>query len=111
MKIRCPNCQEIFDADSQQESMIDTAIKNNQRLVFIECPECYKDIPINPKDLLSNEPQKDEDKKNKSYELIECPICHEGVVCYVDDGDKKFWGCGECGNVWFSREALVQITP
>lgn len=66
MEIRCPNYQEIFEADSQQEPIIDTAIKNNQRLVFIESPECYKDIPTNPKDLLSKDPQKDEGKKIKA---------------------------------------------
>lgn len=106
MEIRCPNCQKIFEADSQQKLLVDTAKKNNQRLVFIECPECFKDVPINPSDLLSKEAQKDENKKNKNSKSIECPICHEGIVSYIDDGDEKFWGCGECGNVWFSNETL-----
>ena len=106
MKIRCPNCQEIFEASSQQQSLIDKAIKNSQRLLFVECPECYKDVPLNPKDLLSTEPQTDEGRKCKSTKLIECPICHEGIVSYVADKDEKFWGCGECGNVWFSEPEL-----
>jgi rubrerythrin len=106
MKIRCPNCQEIFEADSRQESLINTVVKNNQKLVFIECSVCYKDVPINPNNLLSKEPQKDENMKGENTEMIECPICQEGVVGYIDNGDEKFWGCGECGNVWYSREAL-----
>jgi hypothetical protein len=38
---------------------------------------------------------------------LRCPeqTC-SGWVCWVDDGDEKFWGCGECGNVWFTREEL-----
>jgi len=81
------------------------AINRNQRLLFIECPECYKDIPINPNDLLSKEHQKDEDKKNGTTENIQCPICGE-IVSYIDNKEEKFWGCGECGNVWFSRNDL-----
>ena len=37
---------------------------------------------------------------------IKCPICQDGIVTYVDTEDEKFWGCGECGNVWFSKEDL-----
>ena len=106
MKIRCHNCQKVVEVDSKQESLINTAITNEQELVFIECPECYKDIPINSTDLLSINPQKDADKKNKNIETIKCPVCQEGIVSYIDDGEEKFWGCGECGNVWFSQEEL-----
>ena len=28
------------------------------------------------------------------------------VTTEVDDGDEHFWGCGECGNVWYEREEL-----
>ena len=106
MEIRCHNCQKIFKADSQQKLLIDTARKNNQRLIFIECSKCFKDVPIDPNNLLSKIPQKDEDKKNKSIQAIKCPICQEGIVTYIDTEDEKFWGCGECGNVWFSKEDL-----
>jgi ribosomal protein S27AE len=105
MKIKCPNCRNTFNADSQQEQLVNMAIKKKQRLLFIECPECYKDVPINPNDLLPKEYQKDEDLKNHTAENIQCPICG-GIVSYVDNGDEKFWGCGECGNIWFSRNVL-----
>jgi ribosomal protein S27AE len=82
------------------------AINNNQRLLFIECPDCYKDIPIELNNLLLKDTQKDEDHKNENTEIIECPICREGVISYLDDGDERFWGCGECGNIWHSRYAL-----
>ena len=101
MKIKCPKCQKFFEANSQQKTLIDRAIDKNMKLLFVECPECCRNVPINPSDLLSTEPQKDED-----IEQFECPICHEGIVCYVSDDDEKFWGCGECGNVWFSKSEL-----
>ncbi len=73
MEIRCPNCQKIFKADSQQKLLTDTARKNNQRLIFIECPKCLKYVPINPNNLLSKTPQKDKDNKNESVEVIKSP--------------------------------------
>ena len=106
MEIRCPSCQDVFEADSQQKKLVNAVLEKNQRLVFVECPKCYKDVPINPKDLLSREPQKDESKKDKSFEQIKCPICHEGLVCHVANKDGEFWGCGECGNVWYSKSEL-----
>ena len=105
MKIRCPNCQKIFDANSQQENLLDYAIKNNQHLVMLECPTCFQSVPINPNNLLSKEAQKDDNKENENSQSIECPVCHEGIVSYITNGNEKFWGCGECGNVWFSKEA------
>ena len=92
MIIRCPNCQKTFNANYEQKSLVESAIKKNMRLVFIKCPECYQNVPINPSDLLSKVPQKDADKKDNNQEVIECPICHDGVVCYIDDKDEQFWG-------------------
>jgi Zn-finger nucleic acid-binding protein len=49
-----------------------------------------------------------------SDEPLRCPeeAC-TGWVSEVDDGDEHFWGCGECGNVWYERaeldEAIAEI--
>ncbi|KAB1231262.1 hypothetical protein [Chryseobacterium viscerum] len=106
MEIRCPSCHEIFKADPDQELFIGGAIQRGQRLIMTDCPQCYKHIPINPADLLSMEAQKDGDKKNSQLDGADCPVCTDGIVSYIDDGNKKFWGCGECGNVWFSEKDL-----
>ena len=106
MIIRCPNCQKTFNANYEQKSLVESAIKKNMRLVFIKCPECYQNVPINPSDLLSKVPQKDADKKDNNQKVIECPICHDGVVCYIDDKDEQFWGCGECGTIWKTKDDL-----
>jgi uncharacterized Zn finger protein len=102
MQIRCPNCKIIFDADKQQQQLLDQAIESKQRLIIIECPNCYKDVPIDPGNLLSFDSQKDEQPQDQ----IPCPICKEGLVAYIDNGIDKFWGCGECGTVWHSKEDL-----
>ncbi|GAB4142385.1 MAG: hypothetical protein Tsb009_12660 [Planctomycetaceae bacterium] len=40
-------------------------------------------------------------------EPLRCPtpVCI-GWVTYIEDDDGNFWGCGECGEVWFSRKDL-----
>jgi hypothetical protein len=35
---------------------------------------------------------------------LRCPEI--GWVSEIDDGDEHFWGCGECGNVWYERSEL-----
>lgn len=99
MRVRCPHCQEIFEADPQQAKLLTYAIEKGQTLVMLDCPACYWHIPINPADLLSHEPQKDEPSEKPTAEPIKCPECSEGIMCYINDGHEKFWGCGECGYV------------
>lgn len=42
-----------------------------------------------------------------SAEQVPCPICDSGWVCEVEDEPgKTFWGCGDCGNVWPTRDVL-----
>ncbi len=99
MKIKCQKCQSIFEADKKQSKLLNHAISNGGKLIFIECPICYKGSCIDPFDLLD-----EKQKINQTSEIIECPICKDGIISYVDDGTERFWGCGECGNVWFSKE-------
>lgn len=38
---------------------------------------------------------------------LRCPArACTGWVCEVADDDQTFWGCGECGNVWPTRDEL-----
>lgn len=98
MNVRCPHCQKIFEANQQQEHLLTYAIGKGQRLVMLECPECYWDVPLNPGDLLSHEPQKDEASEKKTIAgTVNCPKCADGIMSYINDGNEEFWGCGECG--------------
>ena len=58
-----------------------------------DCTKCYKNIPINPCDLLS-EIVPDEE------EIFYCPICKDWTISYIKDETEEFYGCGECGNIW-----------
>ena len=97
MRVRCPHCQEIFEADKQQTELLNYAIGKGQRLVMLDCPACYWNVPVNPGNLLSREPQKDEASENDNTEPVKCPECADGILCDVDNGHEKFRGCGACG--------------
>lgn len=99
MKIKCPSCSKIFEPGENDESRINKAIGQNQKLVMMDCPICYKYIPIHPDDLMLLHESRDEP-------VIDCPLCSEGIVSFVEDETETFWGCGECGNVWFSKKEL-----
>ena len=99
MEIMCPKCSSIFQPNEEDEKRVLGAIERTQRLLMLDCPICYKSIPINPTDLMSIK------EKNKEI-TIKCPICSDGIVSCIDNETEKFWGCGECGNVWFSKESL-----
>ncbi len=38
-----------------------------------------------------------------------CPVsCCAGFVSLVDDeDDDSFWGCGECGAIWYEKQKLM----
>jgi len=99
VEIKCPNCLNIIQPNEGDEKRISRAIERNQKLVMMDCPLCYKSIPIHPNDLMLLQESCDE-------HIINCPVCCDGIVSYVEDETEKFWGCGECGNVWFSKKDL-----
>ncbi|MDM1368889.1 hypothetical protein [Myroides marinus] len=105
MNVRCPNCQVVFKTSQEKTTLLNYAIQKGQKLVMLECPECFKVVPINPSALLAKVSQKDNDTKQQ-YDGIDCPICLDGIVSYVDDNKEVFWGCGECGMTWTSESEI-----
>jgi len=102
MEIKCPSCSSVFQPNKEDEKRVLEAVARGQKLLMSDCPVCYKSIPINPTDLMFVEEQKKEI-------TMACPVCSDGIVSYIDDGTEKFWGCGECGNVWFNKESLDEL--
>lgn len=104
MKIKCLKCQKIFDATVQQEQFINQSKSKNMSLIFIECSECHRNVPVNPSDLLLLQ----ETPKIEKDSPIKCPIC-DGMVSFIEnDTDGNFYGCGECGSIWRKQENLMK---
>ena len=100
MEIKCSNCLKIFNPNKKDEKLILKMVKKNQNLVIVECTICYKNIIINPLDLLSI-------ISNKTKEnIIYCPICKDGIIEHIKNEIEDFYGCGECGNVWETFDSI-----
>ena len=48
--------------------------------------------------------------KNTSLKNYRCPVsrCSGWVVLVADPEERSFWGCGECGSVWYNRSKLFE---
>lgn len=103
MNITCDQCKETFTASGEQISFISDSRKKGMRFIMLECLSCYKGFSLNPLTMTVPVPEKTTDE-----DLLRCPCdsCY-GLISYVED-QKPFWGCGECGSVWFTQSDLFE---
>ncbi|MCT2562824.1 hypothetical protein [Chryseobacterium herbae] len=103
MNITCDHCKQTFTASGEQASFILDSQKKGMRFIMLECSSCYNGFPLNPQTMDPPDPQKATDEDH-----LRCPIssCY-GLISYVED-EKPFWGCGECGTVWFTQTDLFE---
>lgn len=96
MFIECPSCRNSFSPNENQKKFIQESIEKKMSFIMIECGVCHHTIPLNPLNL-STEFTPAEDQ-------LRCPVigCY-GYISLIEDN--KF-ACGECGNVWESKNDL-----
>ena len=101
MELLCDQCKKKFTVSLEQERFILLSKEKGIRFIIIKCPLCSKSFDINPTLLGKYHP-----KEAHTVEEFRCPskAC-SGFVSYIDE-TPPFWGCGECGNVWFSKSDL-----
>lgn len=103
MNIKCDQCKETFTASEDQSSFILQSQKKGMKFIMLECLSCYGSFSLNPQTLeVPVAPMR------MPEDGLRCP-CSSccGLISYVDD-KPPFWGCGECGTVWFSKADLFQ---
>ncbi|PIT13117.1 hypothetical protein [Snodgrassella alvi] len=101
MNLLCDNCKKEFITSEEQDRFILASRKKSMKFIMIKCPHCSMSYAFNPMHL--NNP---ENKKTPVVNGLRCPkeTC-AGIVSYIED-TPPFFGCGECGNVWFKKEDL-----
>ncbi|ENC3010534.1 hypothetical protein ABJW09_003152 [Escherichia albertii] len=101
MNLLCDRCKKKFIASEEQEKFISDSRSKGMKFIMIKCPHCSMSYPFNP--MSSNTPSPTEQPVGDG---LRCPkeTC-SGIVSYIDDVP-SFWGCGECGNVWFKKNDL-----
>jgi hypothetical protein len=67
--------------------------------IMLECPNCGLSSGYDP--IAGGEPEEEEPG-------LCCPVSGcTGTVSYVEDLEERpFWGCGECGSIWYEEKNL-----
>ncbi|MFP3835069.1 hypothetical protein [Chryseobacterium sp. SIMBA_028] len=101
MNIKCDQCKEIFTATPDQIRFISDSQKKGMKFIMLECPSCYGSFSLNPQTMDVPYAVKETDG-----DCLRCPCnsCY-GFISPISD-EKAFWGCGECGMVWFIQSDL-----
>ena len=100
MIITCEFCHHDFEPQDPQKRLIERLESSeNGGLVMLECPNCFKDIEFRVGD-----------KGNSNPYTYRCPVigCTGWVSFITEQADEKFWGCGECGSIWYKEENLYK---
>lgn len=100
MKIECSECHSQFELDSDQLDFYTKSQGGGLTFIMIECHSCKKFFSLNPQ----VEQQPDLGAADFAIRTPIAGCC--GHTTYVNDGDEAFYGCGETGAVWRTKEAL-----
>jgi hypothetical protein len=103
IKILCDQCKNEFTSSDDQMEHIVNSLKKEMTFIMVRCSLCSKAFPLNPLTM-----QIPELPEKKIGDGLRCPYktCHS-YISFIED-KPSFWGCGECGNVWFEKEKLFR---
>src|SRR5690349_7892675 len=101
--ISCPTCGDVKPTPQQLRFIEESAAKGMDFMV-LSCSRCAATIFYNPQDPRGRREAFLEDAKP----LLACPTltCDAFVVQLNEPGEPQEWGCGECGTLWSSQDAL-----
>lgn len=99
IKSECQTCHRTFTLSNQQAILVTDMLKRNLNFIMIECPLCglatnYKAENETMQKLIQPSPYR-------------CPVSHcSGWVEFIDENSSGFFGCGECGSMWYEEKNL-----
>jgi hypothetical protein len=103
----CEECGErFFPLKTKQADMTRQAAQAKWEELGIECPRCHEYTMINPVAIVAGK-----DGAVVSKPMYRCPVSGcAGWVDYVDSDEDEgpFWGCGECGSIWYKKAKLLK---
>jgi hypothetical protein len=103
----CEKCGATFKPlDTPEADLVRRAAKARIDELNVDCPRCKKWTAINPVAVVAGK-----DGTVVSTPTYRCPVSAcAGWVSYVASNKKKgpFWGCGECGSIWFTKANLLK---
>lgn len=102
LEISC-GCGAEFTPTREQMAFIKRAKSKGMTLIMLECPNCPSHVAYNP--------QTGKPPRAHREAVYRCPVSHcTGNVSHVDhdDDEEPFWGCGECGSIWYDKDNLLK---
>ena len=98
MTFVCPRCQGTFSPAGQQAELVARAETKGMSFIALRCPLCSVTS--------GHDLQKAPVSTPVPEQPLRCPVSGcAGLVSFVADA-KSFWGCGECGAVWYDESKL-----
>lgn len=103
----CEECGKRFNPlETKHAEMVRRCAADGDKRLAIECPHCEGYTTLNPVGVLAGK-----DGSVVSSHTYRCPVSAcAGWVNYVDSDEDEgpFWGCGECGSIWYKKAALLK---
>ena len=103
---KCEDCGERFyPLKTKQADLVRRCANTQWEKIAIECPKCHEYTFVNATAIVAGN-----DGTVSSQPTYRCPVsCCVGWVDYVDnDKEAPFWGCGECGSIWYKQVELFK---
>lgn len=103
MIVNCKNCGESLILDKNQVQLVENLKKKGSTFGMLPCKSCGLSFSINPQDLDSS------DSKIKETTWRSPIAGSHGFVSFVDNvSEKPFYGCGETGVIWSTRDSFYK---
>ena len=103
-KIKCSNCDAHVTLSKDEKQRLSSANKSKRKFIMLTCDSCGLSFSYN----LIGEINMN-DKFDLSKYSWRSPIGgSHGFVSYIEDTDGNFFGCGETGAIWKTKEAFYR---
>jgi len=107
-------CGASFKPNAHQETLIEQARANSMSEILLDCPECMDSVSLS----LAPGGRPAPEREPETPPPLRCPVLHcSGWVSLIPPSatakgakrrikEQAFWGCGECGSVWYDANNL-----
>ena len=95
----CTHCHTPFTLSADAQDFVTRMQSTGLQLVMIECPHCQQTTGYTDNPKLTAPP--DDGFRQPCLE----PNC-DGIVCHVFNETEDFYGCGESGDRWATRDPI-----
>lgn len=99
--ITCKLCKLSFEASDKQQKFIFESRAKKMTFIMLECSNCKWHTDFNPSSTLIVSPNKEIQWRTPVSKI-------NGFVSYIDNDEEKFYGCGESGFIWLTKERFYK---